>query len=630
MKGISWKDHLRYWFDNFMSKGTVSLAVGLGLLSLFIVVIAGIILTLSGIAPTDKAPLSFYEAAWECLMHTLNTGEVSTDTGWSFRLVMFVVTLGGILITSSLIGIVTSGVQTKMLDLRNGRSRVIERGHTVILGWSPQVFTIISELVIAHANHRQSCLVILGEEDKIRMEEQIRERVGATGRTHIVCRTGNPTIATDLDIVSLQTARSIIILPSDQVDPDPQTTKVLLAITKNPHRPAHYHIVTWLRDPKYGQVASLIGKADVEIVLVGDLTAHIIARTCVQSGLSVVYTELLNFAGDEIYFHSEPSLTGKTFGEALLTYEDSTVIGLCSMGGTPRLNPPMETLIQVGDQLIVISEDDDMVRLSGLMDLPIDGTSIRDGQCSVPVPNRTLVLGWNQHAPSIIEHLDQCVAPGSGVTIVANCPHIEADMAQCSSKLTNQTITCLPGDTTDRRALEDLHVGAYQHIILLSCDETGPQQADARTLMTLLYLRDIADRAGFTFSIVSQMLDVLNVQLAQTTHADDFIVSDELVSLMLAQVSENKALNAVFHEILDPEHSQVHLRPAAGYIALGVPVSFYTVIEAGRRQGHVALGYRLWAQANDAARSYGVVLNPDKSKHVTFGAQDSIIVLAEN
>ena len=36
------------------------------------------------------------------------------------------------------------------------------------------------------------------------------------------------------------------------------------------------------------------------------------------------------------------------------------------------------------------------------------------------------------------------------------------------------------------------------------------------------------------------MLDIRNHNLAEVTHADDFIVRDKLVSLLLAQLSENK------------------------------------------------------------------------------------------
>ncbi|MBI5829315.1 MAG: hypothetical protein HZB20_07185, partial [Chloroflexi bacterium] len=47
-------------------------------------------------------------------------------------------------IISALIGIINNGIEDKLDELRKGRSNVIESGHTVILGWSPQVFSIIS------------------------------------------------------------------------------------------------------------------------------------------------------------------------------------------------------------------------------------------------------------------------------------------------------------------------------------------------------------------------------------------------------------------------------------------------------------------------------------------------------
>ncbi|MGB3906044.1 MAG: potassium transporter TrkA, partial [Anaerolineae bacterium] len=71
------------------------------------------------------------------------------------------------------------------------------------------------------------------------------------------------------------------------------------------------------------------------------------------------------------------------------------------------------------------------------------------------------------------------------------------------------------------------------------------------------------------------------------------------------------------------------LKPAAQYVEPGEPLNFYTVVEAARRRGEAALGYRLQADARDGTKGYGVVLNPDKSAPVTFVEQDEIIVLAE-
>jgi voltage-gated potassium channel Kch len=634
MKKITLMDRLRYRFDNTMSRGTVALIAWLFVLSVILIVIVSLVVVVAGIAPVGEngRPLSFPEIAWMSLMRTLDAGTMGGDTGsWPFLLSMFAVTLGGVFVISMLIGVLTSGIEGKLEDLRKGRSKVTESGHTVILGWSDQVFTIIPELVTANENQRRSCIVIMGNKDKVEMEDEIHEQVGSTGRTRLVCRTGNPIDMADLEIVSLHSAKSIVVLSPDGDDPDSQVIKTILAITNNPDRKVEpYHIVAEIRDRRNLEVARMVGKDEVEVVSVGELVARVIAQTCRQSGLSVVYTELLDFGGDEIYFQAEPGLTGKTFGEALLMYEDSAVIALHPKGGAPALKPPLNTRIQDGDRIIAISEDDDTVRLSGLTDLHINFDAIQTALPVEPKPERTLILGWNWRAPMIINELDHYVAPGSALTVVADVAEGETEIAHCCSDLMNQAVTFKQSDTTDRRTLDELAVTAYDHVIVLCYDLSDVQQADARTLITLLHLRDIAESAGHPFSIVSEMLDVRNRNLAEVTHADDFIVSDKLVSLMMAQIAENKALNAVFADIFDPEGSEIYIKPATNYVKAGIPVNFYTVMEAAQRRDEVAIGYRLQAHANDAAKAYGVVVNPDKSDIVTFGERDRIVVVAED
>ena len=53
-------------------------------------------------------------------------------------------------------------------------------------------------------------------------------------------------------------------------------------------------------------------------------------------------------------------------------------------------------------------------------------------------------------------------------------------------------------------------------------------------------------------------------------------------------------------------------------------------IEAARQRGEIAIGYRQKAYLEDAARAYGVVLNPVKSAPLTLAAADRVIVLAED
>jgi hypothetical protein len=170
----------------------------------------------------------------------------------------------------------------------------------------------------------------------------------------------------------------------------------------------------------------------------------------------------------------------------------------------------------------------------------------------------------------------------------------------------------------------------YQHVILLCYgDDMEIQEADSKTLMTLLHLRDIESKKGEAYSVVSEMLDVKNRALAEVAKADDFIVSDELAGLLLTQVAENKQLGKVFDDLFDADGAEIYLKPASEYVSIGSSVNFYTVLESARRRNETAIGYRILAEASDAEKGYGVKVNPLKSANVTFTADDKVIVLAE-
>lgn len=634
MKQVTFTDRLRYQFDNTMSKGAIALIGWLFIVSMVMILCTSLVVIIGGLAPApaEGGSLSFWEVIWMSAMRAMDAGTVAGDTGtWTFRLTMLAITLGGIFVVSILIGVLTSGIESKLEELRKGRSFVVEANHTVILGWSPQIFTIISELVVANSNQPRSCIAILAEKDKVEMEDEIRSKLGRTGRTRIVCRTGSPIDMTDLEIINPHSARSIIVLADDSPNPDSHVIKTTLALINNPRRrPQPYHLVAEVRHPKNIEIIRTIGGQEVEPILVPDLISRITVQTCRQSGLSVVYSELLDFDGDEIYFQTEPGLIGKTFGQALLAYEDSAVIGLCSRDGRVMLNPPAETMIEADDQIVAISQDDNTVRLSGQAPA-INAEAIRPALTRSEAPVRTLILGWNWRAPLIISELDHYVPVASEVMIVADTPAEEVETVGQELQLHHLTVSFRTGDITDRRTLDELDISAFQHVIVLSySDQFEPQDADSQTLITLLHLRAIAEQSQTSFSIVSEMLDVRNRELAEVTRADDFIVSDKLVSLLLAQISENKKLAAVFTDLFDPEGCELYLKPATDYVADGQPVNFYTVVEAARQRGETAIGYRLRAQANDAAQAYGVRVNPAKSKTITFSMDDRIIVLAES
>jgi voltage-gated potassium channel Kch len=624
----SWRDRLRYAVDEFFARGTIALILGLFAVSTLIIVLIALAVFASG---ADEQGRTFFDLVWMGLLRTLDPGTMGGDTGTAgFLGAMLLVTLGGLFVISALIGIINTGIQGRLAELRKGRSRVIESEHTVILGWNQQVFTILSELVGANANLRGRSVVVLADRDKVEMDDEIRARIPNTRGTKIVCRSGSPVDLDEIDIAGIQRSRSVIVLAPDIDEPDIEVIKTILAITNDPNRrPEPYHVVAEIHDPSNLEAARLVGRDEVELVVVGDVVSRIIAQTCRQAGLSIVYGELLDFDGDEIYFSHQPSLQGRTFGDAQHAFEDSTVIGLSTPEGGARLNPHPATVIGPDDRLIVIAADDDVIRVREGEPPPVEADSII---VCIPTPvarEKTLVLGWNHRVLQIARELDAYVAPGSTLTVVTDDPAAVDALQTLRSELANQQLQFVHRSSSNRGVLDELDVASYQHVLVISpIDRYDAQRADARTLVTLLHLRDIATSIGHPFSITSEMADVRNRSLAEVTRADDFIVSDRLISLLLTQVSENKQLNAVFADLFDAEGSEVYLRPVGDYVATGRPVTVATIVEAARRLEEVAIGYRIRSESNDASRAYGVHVNPRKSATVTFDPGDKVIVLA--
>jgi voltage-gated potassium channel Kch len=595
--------------------------------TLIIVLIAVAVVVLGA----DEQGRALPELIWMGLLRTLDPGTMGGDTGTAgFLGSMLLVTLGGLFVISALIGIINTGIQGRLAELRKGRSRVIESDHTVILGWNQQVFTILSELVGANANQRGGSVVVLADRDKVEMDDEIRARIPDTRGTKIVCRSGSPVDLDEIDIAAIQRSRSIIVLAPDVIEPDIEVIKTILAITNDPNRrPEPYHVVAEIHDPTNLEATRLVGKDEVELIVVGDVVSRIIAQTCRQAGLSIVYGELLDFDGDEIYFSRQPALAGRSFGDAQLAFEDSTLIGLKTAADGVRLNPDPTSVIGADDELILIAADDDTIRLREAGPVPVEGDSI---VVCVPTPvarEKTLLLGWNHRVLQISRELDAYVAPGSTLTLVTDDPAAQASLDALRAGLSNTTLEFHAKSTTSRQVLDSLDVSSFQHVLVISpVDRFDAQRADARTLVTLLHLRDIASIVGHPFSITSEMADVRNRTLAEITRADDFIVSDRLISLLITQVSENKHLNAVFADLFDAEGSEIYLRPISDYVVTGRPVGVATLVESARRLEEVAIGYRIRSESNDASRAYGVHVNPRKSTAVTFAPEDKVIVLA--
>lgn len=630
----SFRQRLRYRFDNLMARGTGAQILLLTAATAVLVTITAIAVKLFGVVPADEQghPDSFGKLLWKSLNHALDAGAVGGDAGsWTFLFVMLFVTIGGLFVLSALIGILNNGFGALIESLRRGTSVVVERDHTVVLGWSPKIDTLLTELAAANANQPGACVVVMADRDKVAMDEHV---AGLGLKLRVVTRGGSPTSMSALEVVALGSSKAVIVLAPETAadgrtlaghEADTVVLKVLMAVTKVAGG-APLHLVAELSDEKTEAVARMVVGPAAALIVAPPLISRLLVQTGRQSGLSVVYTELLDFGGVEMYVRPEPALAGKTFREAVFAFDDSSLVGVITAAGETLVPPPLDRRLAAGDQLVAISEDDDTIVVNGRPLAVVDDAVVSAPPAPVRQRERTLVLGASLRLPRVLTELDAYVGPGSE-TLVVGAADVLAEVGLPAT--TNMTVATRAGDPTDRGLLDALDVGSYDTVLLLS-ETAGRTQdlADARTMITLLHLRDIAERTGKHVPITSEILSIENRDLASVAAADDFIVSNTLVSLMVSQVAENRHLVRVFDELFTAGGHELYLKPIDGYVKPGVEVPYHTVVEAALRRGEVAIGVRRAATAHDAAASFGVVVNPPKHRPLRLDAGDKLIVLA--
>ena len=246
-------------------------------------------------------------------------------------------------------------------------------------------------------------------------------------------------------------------------------------------------------------------------------------------------------------------------------------------------------------------------------------------------PERSLLLGWNRRGAIIADELSRYVAAGSRLTIAADTPTIVEEVEAIALSSDNLSVALERIDTSSASAIAALDPTAFDHVLVLGYSDTmAPQSADTRTLVTLLHLRTASEQNGKPMKVVSEMIDVRNRALAEVTKVNDFVVSNKLVSLMLAQASENEYLEAIFKDLLDEEGSEICLKPARDYVPLGEPVTFYAVADAARARSEVAIGHHRLSAANGRPGMAGIIVNPSKSERISYGDGDRVIVLTRD
>ena len=610
---------LRYRIDQILAKGTaVMMLLVFASTAAIVFCVAPIIVRVSG--------GTYFGQAWKVLMHMVDGGTITQEetTNYAYLLVMLFVTVGGLLITSLLVGIMSAGVERFVSAIEKGTSTVAEEGHTVIIGFTDSIYTLIKELAQKNGKDGQLCIVVAGTQGIEEMAENVRLHVPSLGSVRMVYRSGPLSEEYMFERIGAENARSILVNRKD----DGETVRIILALSsylkdKELVYP-ELHITAAIRHARYVTPAQLAGGKRVEIVHEELAVSQIIAHTCGQSGVSDVIQEMLDFSGNELYIEPVPHTAGKRFRDLLNHFEHQVVFGIAGADGT-ALNPAMDTVLREGDELILFESDrgdfdpECMIKpMPPVLEEAIGGSS----RGAEPERRDIIIIGWSAKIPAILEEYDHYAPAGTLVRILSD--------KEPSPALEEKELICIQTEWTRVEALEIDALspridGSISNILLVSEEEK--EEEDTRILMLLIGLREHAERIGKRLCVICELQKASDRKLAALAGADDSVVDTDVSILLAAQISADRRIAAVYRDILDYAGSELYIKPADGYVKMGKAVDFYTVTESAARKGEVAVGYK---KVDLSTGKSQIVTNPKKSERVTFTKHDSLILLAED
>lgn len=607
---VSLRARFRYRFDNVLARGTTAALAWLGVVTFAAVLLSAALLTLFGVTFAGSNDSGLVEDTWQSLLRILDTGTMASDVGWGRRILALLITLFGLLVAGTLIGIIAAGVEDRIDSMRRGRSTVIESGHLVILGGAARLPVVIEQLVLANAERGPNTIVVLSHTDPTELRRSVLDTVPDLRRTRVVYRFGDPTVRADITLARIGEARGIVVLPERDGD-DVRVIQTILALSAELGGLPDVPIVVEVADSITAQrLAHACGPMMHPIV-----TAEAVVRTGAfalrQRGLSKVVTELTDFHGCDLHVADRPELIGVRFDEIVGRFANARPLGIARSGGDFLLNPPAESTLADGDRLVVIAQDLERIELAdGAVRLTRGGPAELD---VAAVEEHILVVGWNPMGPQLVSGWAAATSPASTVEVAYDPNMIAADDIRIPDlgievrlAPTPETASIVP----ERRPTT---------IVVLGYTTIGTDAADARTMLDALQLERRYAREDQVPRFLVQMLDADHADLAVLTGPDDFLISSALGSQLIAQLIEQPERRAVLLELYGGHDASIRMIRCE-HLGLVGTYTMAEIVAVAYGAGVLAIG---WRHTVDGS----VVLNADADASETLTTDDELVVV---
>lgn len=607
----SLRQRLRYRFDNLLARGTSATLIWLAAVTVAAVLVSSLLLSIAGVTLAGSADGRWLEDVWQSLLRVMDPGTMAGDVGWGRRLLALLITIFGLLVAGTLIGIIAAGVEDRIDKMRRGRSVVIESDHTVVLGATDRLPILLQQLVLAGAEGGSKTVVVLADRDPAEMHAAARGAADSRSDVRIVYRSGDPTRPEDLALARLATARAAIVLSDG--DSDIAAIETVLAIAAELGGLDDLTVVVELLDEASAHRLHRAYGASVQTIVTAAAIARTTAFALRQRGLGQIVNELLDFREADIHLVHPPELIGRTFGQLVRGVANARPIGLWRLAADFDLCPAFDTVVGPDDRVVVIG--DDAHRLDYTDPIPRgDAPAPERPPVAGPHEESMVVIGWNDLAPQMLAGWAKFAAPTSALDILVDPAQVDSVTVEVPD-LGSIPVRITP--TTDAVTAVTAAAPHPSTIVLLAPRDDAA--ADVRTLLDVEALR-----RGFTTErrprIVVELLDADHVALIDLDGPDDLVISDAMGSQFVAQLVDQPARRDVLLSLYTTERATLGLVPCERFDLHGEHL-IRDLVDTVAAHGQVVIGWR-------RASKIGVTLNPHLNERVALDPGDELVIIS--